>query len=150
MSVFPGSISPGVDFVAGAVQPRGLRVAKGKNSCLAGMVRGWTCGGLFIHACLRPFTVWMEPGMGREAKRQGMVLLPSPHSGAEFSELKKSKFGTSLVVQWLRLYTPNAGSLGSIPGQETRSHMLQLRIQHVAMKIKNPVCHNQNPAQTNQ
>ena len=35
MSVSPGSISPGVDFVAGAVQPRGLRVAKEKNSCLA-------------------------------------------------------------------------------------------------------------------
>ena len=34
---------------------------------------------------------------------------------------------TSLVVQWLRLFTPNAGGLGLIPGQETRSHMLQLR-----------------------
>ena len=31
--------------------------------------------------------------------------------------------GTSLVVQWLRLCTPNAGGLGSIPGQGTRSHM---------------------------
>ena len=36
--------------------------------------------------------------------------------------------GTSLVVQWLRLSTPNAGGLGSIPGQETRFHMLQLKI----------------------
>ena len=35
--------------------------------------------------------------------------------------------GTSLVVQWLRLHTPNAGSLGSIPGQGTRFHMPQLR-----------------------
>ena len=34
MSVFPGSISPGLDFVAGTVQLRGLRVAKEKNSCL--------------------------------------------------------------------------------------------------------------------
>jgi len=25
--------------------------------------------------------------------------------------------GTSLLVQWLRLSTPNAGGLGSIPGQ---------------------------------
>ena len=32
--------------------------------------------------------------------------------------------GTPLVVQWLRLHTPNAGTLGSIPGQGTRSHML--------------------------
>ena len=30
---------------------------------------------------------------------------------------------TSLVAQWLRLHTPNAGGLGSIPGQGTRSHM---------------------------
>ena len=35
--------------------------------------------------------------------------------------------GTSLIVQWLRLYAPNAGALGSIPDQGTRSHMLQLR-----------------------
>ena len=48
---------------------------------------------------------------------------------------------TSLVVQWLRLHTPNAGSPGSIPGQGTRSHipqlrvcMLQLKIPHVATK----------------
>ena len=35
--------------------------------------------------------------------------------------------GTSLVVQWLRLYIPNAGVPGLIPGRETRSHMLQLK-----------------------
>ncbi|TEA11773.1 hypothetical protein DBR06_SOUSAS6910273, partial [Sousa chinensis] len=29
----------------------------------------------------------------------------------------------SLVVQWVRLHTPNAGGPGSIPGQGTRSHM---------------------------
>ena len=34
---------------------------------------------------------------------------------------------TFLVVQWLRLHTTNAGDLGSIPGQRTRSHMPQLR-----------------------
>ena len=28
---------------------------------------------------------------------------------------------------WLRLCTPNAGGLGSIPGQGTRSHMPQLK-----------------------
>ena len=33
---------------------------------------------------------------------------------------------TSLVVQWLRLCIPNGGDLGSIPGQGTRFHMLQL------------------------
>ena len=35
--------------------------------------------------------------------------------------------GIFLVIQWLRLCTPNAGDPGSIPGQRTRSHMLQLR-----------------------
>ena len=36
-----------------------------------------------------------------------------------------SQKGTSLVVEWLRLHTPNEGGL--ISGQKTRSHMLQLR-----------------------
>ena len=35
---------------------------------------------------------------------------------------------TFLVVQWLRLCAFNAGVLGSIPGQGTRSHMEQLKI----------------------
>ena len=35
--------------------------------------------------------------------------------------------GTSLVVQWLRFCAPNAGGLGLIPGQETKSCMLQRR-----------------------
>ena len=50
--------------------------------------------------------------------------------------------GTSLVAQWLRLHTPNIGDPGSIPGQGTRSHVLQLgvhmpqrKILHAAMKI---------------
>ena len=32
------------------------------------------------------------------------------------------------MVQWLRLCTHNAGGPGSIPGQGTRCHMLQLRV----------------------
>ena len=43
--------------------------------------------------------------------------------------------GTSLVVQRLRLCTPNAGGLGSIPGQGTRSHILQLRVRMPQLKI---------------
>ena len=41
---------------------------------------------------------------------------------------KEKKWGTSLVVQWLRLHPPHAGDLGSIPGQGTRSQILQLKI----------------------
>ena len=33
---------------------------------------------------------------------------------------KHSKIGTSLVVQWLRLYASNAGGAGSIPGWGTK------------------------------
>ena len=36
--------------------------------------------------------------------------------------------GTPLVVQRLWLQTPNSEGPGSIPGQGTRSHMLQLKI----------------------
>ena len=43
--------------------------------------------------------------------------------------------GTSLVVQWLRLHAPNAGGLGSIPGGGTRSHMPQLRVCMLQLKI---------------
>ena len=43
--------------------------------------------------------------------------------------------GISLVVQWLRFYTLNAGDPGLIPGQETRSHMPQLRVCTLQLKI---------------
>ena len=40
---------------------------------------------------------------------------------------QKYNMGTSLVIQWLRLCAPDAGGLGLIPGQGTRSHIPQLR-----------------------
>ena len=50
-------------------------------------------------------------------------------------ELKKKKKGKlkkkhEALPRWfsLRLCAPNAGDLGSIPGQRTRSHMLQLSL----------------------
>ena len=45
-----------------------------------------------------------------------------------------------LAVQWLRLHAPNAGGLDLVPGQGTRSHMLQLKIPRAALKIEDPVC----------
>ena len=42
-------------------------------------------------------------------------------------KFQKGDVGTPLVVQWLKLHTPNARGLDSIPGQATRSGMLQLR-----------------------
>ena len=52
------------------------------------------------------------------------------------AEKKKNLWGTSLVVQWLGLCSPNAGSLGLIPGWGTRSHMPQLRLISVKKKKK--------------
>ena len=40
---------------------------------------------------------------------------------------KANEMGTYLVVQWPTLHTPNAGGSDSIPHQETRSHVLQLK-----------------------
>ena len=42
------------------------------------------------------------------------------------------------VVQWVKLCAPNAGGLGSIPGQGITSCMLQLR----HMKIEDALCCN--------
>ena len=54
----------------------------------------------------------------------------------KFNKLDLTKtLGTSLAVQWLRSCTPNARSLGLIPGQGTRSHLLQ-------QKTEDPWCHN--------
>ena len=35
-------------------------------------------------------------------------------------KLRKTRPGTSLVVQWLRLHTATAGDVGSIPGWVTK------------------------------
>ena len=79
--------------------------------------------------------------------------------------------GTSLVVQWLRLCTASVEGPGSIPGQGTRSYILQRRVRmpqlrisdvinkrprmlqlknlHASTKIKDPVCLNQDPVWPN-
>ena len=59
---------------------------------------------------------------------------PTLCSTAEFTIEKILR--TSVVVQWLRLHTPNAGVLSSIPSQGTRTHMLQLKIPHATTKIQ--------------
>ena len=55
--------------------------------------------------------------------------LPLSHQGSPWQILntKILSVGTSLVVQWLRLHTPNSKGPGLIPSQEIRSHMLQRR-----------------------
>ena len=68
------------------------------------------------------------------------------------AQLKLSKVRTSLVVQCLRLRALNAGSLGPIAGQGTRSLMSQLRVHMLqlrdpAVRTKDPVCHSQDLVQ---
>ena len=43
-------------------------------------------------------------------------------------------WGTSLAVPWLTPQAHNAGGLGSIPGQGTRPHVLQLNTLHATAK----------------
>ena len=63
-----------------------------------------------------------------EDKAQGGT---APYQNLPF----RSWIGTSLVVQWLRLHAPSAGAPCLIPGQGTRSHMLQLRVRMPQLKI---------------
>lgn len=58
----------------------------------------------------------------------GLVFQPKP-------EVKKIKWGISLVIQWLGLRAPNAGALGLIPGWRTRSHMPSLGIHTFQRKV---------------
>ena len=47
---------------------------------------------------------------------------------------KSQSLEISLVVQQLRCCAPNAEGLSLIPGQGTKSHMPQLKIQYAATK----------------
>ena len=50
---------------------------------------------------------------------------------SKVTKLIKRAMGTSLVVQWLKFWVPNARGLGSIPGQGTKTHMSKLKIPHI-------------------
>ena len=59
---------------------------------------------------------------------------------AVFNTIKTSIWGNSLVVQWLIFQAPNAGGLGSIPSQETRSHISQRRLKILHAATKTQLC----------
>ena len=70
-------------------------------------------------------------GIWFPAPLSSSLHLPSTKGFAQVwtnTSISKTSTGTSLVAQRLRLCTPEAGGLGSIPGQGTRSHMQQLRL----------------------
>ena len=49
--------------------------------------------------------------------------------------LKTMDPGTSLVVQWPRIHTSNAGGMGSVPGRGAESYMPQLKNLYAATKV---------------
>ena len=49
----------------------------------------------------------------------------TPHSNILAVNVKHVE--TSLVIQWLRLHSPNTGGPGSIPGQRSKFYMPQLK-----------------------
>ena len=62
------------------------------------------------------------------------------HYLGEQTQIKEDKAEASLVVQGLRLHTPNGGGLGLIPGQGTRSHTPQLKTPSAT--TNDPACHS--------
>ena len=74
---------------------------------------------------------WRRATLGRLGWGKGRLYL-----SLSLDIKKQSRMGTPLVAQWLRLLTSNAGGLGLVPGQGTRSHVPQLKIPHVAIKTQ--------------
>ena len=58
------------------------------------------------------------------SKAMRSALFPSTLLKWRKVTLGNQRFRISLVIQWLRLLTPNAGGLGLIPRQGTKSHMV--------------------------
>ena len=53
-------------------------------------------------------------------------------------------------VQWLRFHAPKAEGQSFIPGEGTRSHLLQLKIPHATTKMENPSGHVWDQTQLDQ
>ena len=70
---------------------------------------------LSLHFTLQAYSSLLHCSLSRPAHVAGYFF-------------KAWRRGTSLVVQWLKLCTPNAGGPGLIPCQGTRSHRLWLRV----------------------
>ena len=110
----------------------------------------WLSGKEFTYQCRRhAFNPWVRKIPWRRKWQPTPVFLPGKSHGQrslagcspwdhervghnsvskqQTSSFPKWKGRTFQVAQWLRLCLPNAGGLGSIPGQGTRSCMLQLK-----------------------
>ena len=73
----------------------------------------------------------VPPSMGF-SRQEYLSGLPFPIPG-DLPD-PRIELGSFLVVQWLRVCAPDAQDLGSISGQGTRSHRLQLRVHMPVLK----------------
>ena len=76
--------------------------------------------------------MWFEMGLAilPSTRLSKLFKFPKP----PFLVYKITILGASLVVQWRRLRSPNAGGPGLIAGQGTSSHMPQVNIPHATTK----------------
>ena len=105
----PRCVIPQEDRTAGVSGDQGGRSVKGDRAAASG-------------SCLGRWTV-VDPGYGATTQLCASV--------------KVHRTETSLVAQWLRLSTPNAGDPHSIPGQGIGFHVLQ-----AGWKIEDPIRHS--------
>ena len=76
--------------------------------------------------------------------QKGHPQVEARDPGIGYLDTLKSILRTSLVVQWVRLHTPNAGGPGSIPGRGTRSH-IHATTKSLHAATKKPACRNKDP-----
>ena len=77
---------------------------------------------------------WVDGYKYKQQQQDESRSLPHTEQKKQFQvdyHSENESWGTSMVVQWLRLQVPHAGDPGVIPGQGTRSPMLQLRPSHI-------------------
>ena len=118
---------------AGDVRDAGSVTGKGSSP-------GGGKGNPLQYSCLGNLTSrgsWQATAHGTgDGESETTEQLSTPHPKRDQESLTNLiRSGSSLlVVQWLRLPTPNAGGLGSIPAQGTRSHMPRLKTLHATTK----------------
>ena len=96
---------------------------------------------------------WGIPGTGEPGGLPSMGLHRVGHDWSDLAAAaaRPQKRNNNIVNidfpvgQWLKCHTPNVGDLGSIPGQGTRSQMLQLRVHMLYLKILYAAMNNEDP-----
>ena len=108
-------------------------------------------------------TFYSQEHLGLQKKattRSAILVLPvskiNSLNHSVSGNLRNLLIGASLVVQWMRPCALNAKEPGSIPDEGTRSHMLQMRlnmlqlkIPHAPRKIEDPMWCNLDLGQPN-